>query len=219
MSIANPDPSVNLETHKFKEDEIVIFVPVYNKSTGLYGGLEKMLGHITLRGDEGERYYGHGFSKEKSTVLYCTVRGPLPNIFSCTSFKRHHGFLLDENQKKVSFSKLFLYLSATLDRKEKFLQWKDHVHLHPTDVNYEELKLMNDGNDMNPALLYNKTLRKDVVPAYYKFMKKMADVSHQNLIRNSDSYLAKGRKINPDNDFQWIDNSYKQGQQKFQSGY
>ena len=78
----------------------------------------------------------------------------------------------------MPFSKLFLYLPATLDRKEKFLQWKDHVHLHPTDVNYEELKSMNDGNDMNPALLDNKTLRKDVVPAYYKFLKKMAEVSN-----------------------------------------
>ena len=78
---------------------------------------------------------------------------------------------------------------------------------------------MNDGNDMNSALLGNKTLRKDVLPAYYKFMKKMAEVSNQNLIRNSDAYLAKGGKIDPDNDFQWIDDSYKQDQQKFQLGY
>ena len=78
---------------------------------------------------------------------------------------------------------------------------------------------MNDGNDMNPVLLDNKTLRKDVVPAYYKFLKKMAEVSNQILIRNSDAYLAKGGKIDPDNDFQWIDDSYRQGQQKFQLGY
>ena len=31
---------------------------------------------------------------------------------------------------------------------------------------------MNEGNDMNPALLDNETLRKDVVPAYYKVMKR-----------------------------------------------
>ena len=78
---------------------------------------------------------------------------------------------------------------------------------------------MNDGNDMNAALLDNKTLRKDTAPAYYKFMKKMTEVSNQNLIRNSDAYLAKGGKIDPDNDFQWIDDSYKPGQQKFQLGY
>ena len=113
---------------------------------------------MTLRGDEGERYYSYGFSKEKSIVLYCSVKDPLPNIFHCTAFKKQHGLLLHENQKKVPFSKFFLYLPATSDRKEKFLQWKDHVHLHLTDVNYEELKLMNESVDMNPALLDNKTL-------------------------------------------------------------
>ena len=50
-------------------------------------------------------------------------------------------------------------------------------------------------------------------------MKKMAEVSNQNLIRNSDTYLARGRKTDPDNPFQWIDDSYKQGQQRFQLGY
>ena len=178
-----------------------------------------MLGHITLRGNKGECYYSYGFSKEKSSVLYCSVKDPLPNIFQCTAIKKHHGFLLDENQKKEPFSKLFLYLPSTLDRKEDFLKWKDHVHLHPIDLNYGELKSMNEGNDMNPALLDNKTLRKDVVPAYYKVMKKMAEVSNQNLIRNSDAYLARGGKTDPGNDFQWIDDSYKQGQQKFQLSY
>ena len=68
---------------------------MYNKLTGIYGGLKKMLGHITLRGNDGERYYSYGFSKEKSTLLYCTLKDPLPNIFSCTAVKNHHGFILD----------------------------------------------------------------------------------------------------------------------------
>ena len=49
------------------------------------------------------------------------MKHPLPNIFHCTAFKKHHGFLLDENQKKADFSKMFLYLPSTLDRKEDFL--------------------------------------------------------------------------------------------------
>ena len=215
MLIANPDPSINLDTHNFEENQVLIYVSVYNKSTGLHGGLEKMLGHITLRGDQGERYYSYGYSKEKSSVFYCSVKDPLPNIFHCTAFKKHHGLLLDESKKKVPLSKLFLYLPATLDRKEEFLQWKDNVHLHPIDVSYKELKLMNEGGDMNPALLDNKTLRKDVVSAHYKVMKKMTEVSNQNLIRNSDAYLARGGKTNPDNAFQWIDNSYNFSQQNY----
>ena len=54
MSVANPDPSINLETDVFKENETLLYVPVYNKATGLYGGLTKKLAHITLRGDANE---------------------------------------------------------------------------------------------------------------------------------------------------------------------
>ena len=54
MSVANPDPSINLETDVFKENKALLYVPVYNKATGLYGGLTKKLAHITLRGDANE---------------------------------------------------------------------------------------------------------------------------------------------------------------------
>ena len=149
-----------------------------------------MLGHITLRGDERKRFYSYGFSKERSNLLYCSQKDPLPNTFFSTPFKKHHRFLLDENKKKSLASKMFLYLPATLDRKEEFLQYKDNVHLHPTDVNYEELRMLNEGNYMNRNLLENKALRKDVVLTYYKVMKKIAEFSNQSLIRNSDAYLT-----------------------------
>ena len=71
MPSANPDQSIDLDRHVFEENEVLIYVPVSNKSTGLYGGLKKMLGHITLGGDDGERYYSYGFSKKK--VLYWIV--------------------------------------------------------------------------------------------------------------------------------------------------
>ena len=31
MPVANPDPPVNLETHVFKENKAILYVPVYNK--------------------------------------------------------------------------------------------------------------------------------------------------------------------------------------------
>ena len=113
MPVANPDPSINLETHVFQANEALLYVPVYNKATGLYGGLTKTLVHITFRGDANERFFSYGYLKDKSTLLYCTMKHPLPNIFHCTAFKKHHGFLLDENQKKADFSKMFLYLPST----------------------------------------------------------------------------------------------------------
>ena len=67
MLVANPDPTINLETHVFRENEALLYVPVYNKATGLYGGLKKILVQITLRGDEGKRFYSYGYSIEKST--------------------------------------------------------------------------------------------------------------------------------------------------------
>ena len=125
--------------------------------------------------------------------------------------------MLDENKKSLA-SKM-IHLPATLDRKEEFLRYKDNVHLHPIDVNYEELRMLNEGNDMNPNLLENKALRKDVVLTDYKVMKKIAEFSNQSLIRNLDAYLTKRGKIDLDNEFQWIDDSYKKEQQKFQLTY
>ena len=118
MPVANPYPQINLDNHEFKYHEARFFMPVYNKTMGLYGGLTKKLAHITLRGDANERFYSYGFDKEKSTLLYCVNKKPLPNIFHCTSFKLHHAFLLDENHKKSDFSKIFMFLPSTLDRKE-----------------------------------------------------------------------------------------------------
>ena len=37
---------------------------------------------------------------------------------------------------------------------------------------------------MNPALLDNKELRRDVTGGYYKMMKKTTEISNQNLVRN-----------------------------------
>ena len=118
MLIVDHDPAINLETHVFKENEALSYVPIYNKATGLYGGLTEKSAHITLRGDDNEHFWSYGYQKEKSSVLYCTMKQPLPNIFHCFAFKKHHGFILDENQKKAKFSKMFLYLPSTLDRKK-----------------------------------------------------------------------------------------------------
>ena len=106
-----------------------------------------------------------------------------------------------------------------MDRKEHFLQWKEHVHLHPIDVSYDDLKDIHNGGDMNPPLLDNKDLRKDVIGGYYKMMKKVAEIWNQTLVCNSDAYISNGEKIDPVNEFSWIDDSYKQEKEKFQLGY
>ena len=120
MPAANVNPETDLDTYVFKENEVLMYCPVYNKSTGIYGSLTKKFGYITLRGDTKETFYSYGYNKEKSSMFYCHTKTPLPNIFNCIAFKKHLPFLLDENQKKAKFSNMFLYLPSTLDRKEDF---------------------------------------------------------------------------------------------------
>ena len=114
--------------------------------------------------------------KEKSTLKH-----PLPNTFHCTAFKKHHLFLLDKHQKKAQYSKMFLYLPSTLHRKKDFLQWKDHIHLHPVDVNYDDMKTSKNDGSMTPALSDDRELTKEVTGGYYEMMKKIAEISNQNL--------------------------------------
>ena len=41
IPVANLDSATNLETHVFRKNEALLYVPVYHKATGLYGGLKK----------------------------------------------------------------------------------------------------------------------------------------------------------------------------------
>ena len=113
----------------------------------------------------------------------------------------------------------YAFLPSTLDRKEDFLKLKDHLHLYPTDFHFDDLKEITGIKEMNPSLLNNKDLRGEVTGAYHKFMKKIAEISNQNLVRNSDAYICTGGKIDPDNEFSWSDNSYKSSKEKFQLNY
>ena len=51
---------------------------------------------------------------------------------------------------------MFFYLPSTLDQKEDFLKWKDHVHLHPIDLSFDDLTEITDNKEINPSLLNNK---------------------------------------------------------------
>ena len=111
-----------------------------------------------------------------------------------------------------------MFLPATLDRKEDFLQWKDNIHLHPINVSLDDLKNEAYLTSINPYILDIKGQRDAVVPGYYKTMKKIAELSNQNLIRNSDAFISNGGKVDTEKEFVWID-SFKQGSNKFQLSY
>ena len=41
LPVANPPPGLDLDTHKFQENEVLIYTPFYNTENGLYRGLTK----------------------------------------------------------------------------------------------------------------------------------------------------------------------------------
>ena len=114
---------------------------------------------------------------------------------------------------------MFMFLPSTLDRKKDIQQYNDNVNLHPVHTRYEQLKVLNNNKDFDPSDLDNSALKKDIVKIFYTIMKEVAGISNHNLIRNPNTYLSQGGKIDPEFEFSWIYNSYKEAQQKFQLGY
>ena len=211
MPLAVIDPEIDLKVYVPKENEAIIYCPLYNVNTGLFYGLTRKLGLITVLGDQQERFFSYGYSKEKSKILYCSMKTQLPNIFSSTCFKKHTNLLLEQNENGIKQSRQFFFLPATLDRKEDIIQYKDNVHLHPIQVEYDTFKSEFSIDNFNPALLEKRGdlesehLRSSVL----QIMKKIAMLSNQNLLRNANAYKAQGGEIDKEMKFQWIDESHE----------
>ena len=69
-----------------------------------------------------------------------------------------------------------------------------------------------NNKDFDPSHLENNVLRKDVTKIFYTIMKEITGVSNHSLIRNSNAFMSKGGKIDPELLFSWIDDSYKEAQ-------
>ena len=83
----------------------------------------------------------------------------------------------------------------------------------------DELTELTSLQKNNPAILNNKYEREKYVNGYYKVMKKVAEISNQNIIRNFDAFISSGGKTDPDNEFVWINDSFNLGSDKFQLTY
>ena len=210
MPFAVLDPEINLETYTPKENEAIIYCPLYNTTTGLFYGITRKLGLITVLGDEQEQFFSYGYSKEKSKVLYCSMKTQMPNIFSSTCFKKHKQLLLEQHENSVKQSRQFFFLPATLDRKEEFLQYKDNVNLHPIEIGYKVFSEYGIEN-FNPALL-ERNIDANLRSVILKIMRNAAVASNSNLVRNANAYRSRGGEIDKEMKFQWIDESMKANQ-------
>ena len=146
------------------------------------------------------------FAKKKSSLLYCTVKKPMPNIFNCTTFKKHVSLLLDENENNTKCYLLLIVKEILCITKITLI------------LTFNDIKQAADQSLMDPSLL-NTDARSEVTDGYYKIMKKIVEVSNQNLARISDAFISSGGKVDPDNEFCWIDDSYKLSKEKFQLTY
>ena len=88
--------------------------------------------------------------------------------------------------------------------------------MHPI---VDELAELTSLQKSNPAILNNNYEREEHVNGYYKVMKKVAEISNQNIIRNFDAFISSGEKTDPDNEFVWIDDSFNLGSDKVQLTY
>ena len=126
---------------------------------------------------------------------------------------------MNQYQEKSCCSKMCLCLLSTLDGKEEWNQWSEHVNLHPNDVSYEQLRALNGSQDFQPEDLDYSSKRNKITKIFYSFMKDAAAASNHNLVRNSNAFLTNSGKIDPEFEFLWVNDSYSERQKKFQLEY
>ena len=212
----------DLENYKLKENEVMLYVPLYNTENGYFRDAKKCLADITVWGDSDKMFFSYGFDEERSKIIYSSFKHPLPNIFHGTAFKKRTKILIEEKGTADS-SKLFFLLPSTTDRKEKINIFLNNVHFHSIDSTYEDLS----NYSLKKKTIYplhldsrfpeEREAAKEIVLSYFK---DIAEISNLNLIRNANSLIAKNEaKIDPDVEFSGIGEIHPQNQTKFKLGY
>ena len=154
------------------------------------------------------------------------MKQPLSNIFQGTAFKKHVLFLIESKGTECS-SKLFFFLPSTTDRKEKINRWVNNVNLHPINCLYDDFKnyapqrfeIQKKGIQLQDLDFHIQAVRFETRECILNFMKHAAELSKNNLVRNSNALMqSKDAKIDKE-DFSWISNSLTQAESKFKRRY
>ena len=180
------EQSKDVESYDCEEDDMKILRALYDRETGKFWGIEQSIAQITVCDDAEEQFFDYGFDGENEiTRLYCQTKHKIPNSFKSTCF----GFLKNQFEcgllAEKQSSDVFFYLPSTVDWCKTINKYMKSVHLKPTVVNINEL----GGKDFNPASSFDRVM-------VVSFMKKVAAVSSQNLLRNADAFLSKSKQSN-----------------------
>ena len=169
-----------------KKNEVKLLRAKYDTTTGQFLGLENCLAYLTVRGDFQEQFFDYGYSKDNSKILYSTHKMKVPNSFSSTIFNRHRIQYESGAFVETDFSNIFFFLPSTVDRIEDINKYLGSVNLNAVDIDISEF-----GEKFDPSKLdFNNTEREDIRKSVLKVLRKVADLSNQNLKRNADGYLA-----------------------------
>ena len=130
--------SPDLDNYHFKENEVILYVPLYNTENGYFRSVKKWLVYIMIWEDTDDTFLSYSYNKERSKVLYSFCKHPLPNVFPATAFKKRAKMFIEERSGEY-FSPLFFFLPSTTNHKKKINNFFGSAHLHPIDFAYQEV--------------------------------------------------------------------------------
>ena len=189
IALRNPPPDSGREIAE--NDHLVkLYVPRYGNSNGNFLHVKESVGYIMVRGDQDETFWSYGYDEEKSSLLYCFSKQPMPNVFKGTSFNCYSNEMLNERE---GFSKILFFLPSITDRREKINQYKDQVSLMPVDCKLEKFAdYAPEGYSFDPAHLSSGHPKLyDARKTIYNFFANAAEVSSTNLMQNVYSLMKK----------------------------
>ena len=176
---AQPD---DIDTYICAHNEVKILRALYDLKTGKFQGIKQCVAAITVRGDDNAQFFDYGYDEKNDTTrLYSVQKTKIPSSFRSTCFT----FLKDKiesNSLRGDFSDMFFFLPSTIDRCEEVNKYLTMVYLRPVFLTIGDF-----GPQFNPAENFD---RECVVSV----LKKVAEQSSQNLLRNADTYLAKTKQ-------------------------
>ena len=153
----------DIESYELKNNEVEMLRPKYDPNNGQFLVIEYCVALITVKNDLDEQFFDYGYNKENSKLLYSIQKVKIPSSFKATCFGTYKNQYEDGVFSEEDFSRLFFYLSSTIDRSEEINKYLTSVYLKPYHLPISDL-----GKDFNPALSFDRA-------AVVSHMKKVAN--------------------------------------------
>ena len=196
MEYSNPPQDISSYTPK--ENEVKIIRPRYDPQLGEFKGFNETIGYLVVRRSPEEVFFNYGYDREKSKVLYAHYRRRIPNSFSGTIFKGHNE-MIESGEADGEGSRIYFFLPSIIDRSEEINKYLNNMSIFSVYVTQSQPDACGETKfeHLKPDLFGMK--RRNMGDACVKCFEHINEVSNNNLVRNTDSLLArKGVEIGID---------------------